>query len=78
MGVYELVVGHPEGVAYALHALEVVYVAGGHHELYVYGFGHFPHGLGHCLLVVVAVAAEVVGKVEVQGLLQGLPFGAVV
>ena len=78
MAVYQLVVGHPQGVAHTLHALEVVHVTGRHHKLDVDGLCHLAHGLGNGFLVVVAVAAQVVGDVEVERLFQSLPLlGAV-
>ena len=78
MAVDQLVVGHPQRVAHALHALEMVYVTGRHHELDVNGLCHLAHRSGDGLLVVVAVAAQVVGYVEVERLLQSLPLlGAV-
>ena len=62
----KLVVGHPEGVLRARDALEVVYVACRRHALYAYGLGHAAHQFGYGFLVIVAVAAEVVGHVEVD------------
>ena len=75
VGVDELVVGHPERVADAGHALEVVYVTYGGHALYAHGLGHAAHGLGDGFLVIVSVAAQVVGHVEVHVFLQLLPLG---
>ena len=50
----------------------MVHVTGRHHELDVNGLCHLAHRSGDGLLVVVAVAAQVVGNVEVERLLQGL------
>ena len=59
------IVGHPQGVLHGAHALEVVDVAGGNDAFGAYLFGHHAHQFGDGLLVVVAVAAQVVGDVEV-------------
>ena len=74
MGINEFIVGHPERVGNALHTFEVVYISGCDDELDVDGLGHPAHCLGYRLLVIPAVAAEVIGKVEVEGLFKALPF----
>ena len=62
----ELVVGHPERVFGARNALEVVHVACRGNALYAHRLGHAAHQFGYWFLVVVAVAAKVVGHVEVH------------
>ena len=66
MAVDQLVVGHPQGIVHGADALEVVYVAGGDDTFGAHFLGHLAHQLGDGLLVVVSVAAQVVGHVEVQ------------
>ena len=66
MAVDQLVVGHPQGIVHGADALEVVHVAGGDDALGTHFLGHLAHQLGDGLLVVVSVAAQVVGHVEVQ------------
>ena len=61
----KLEVGHPQGVFRGAHALEVVDVAGGNNAFGTDFLGHHAHQFGDGLLVVVAVAAQVVGDVEV-------------
>ena len=73
--VYELVVGHPERVLRAAYALEVVHVARSCHAFYAHRLRHAPHQFGNGLLVVVPVAAEVVGNIEVNALLELGPVG---
>ena len=65
VAVDKLVVGHPQGVLGGDDTLEVVDVAGGDDAFGAYLFGHLAHQFGDGLLVVVAVAAQVVGDVEV-------------
>ena len=78
MGVDELVVGHPQRVTDTLYALEVMHVSGRNHKLDVDGLGHPAHSPGNGFLVIVAIAAQVVGDVEVKRLLESLPLlGAV-
>lgn len=66
VGVDEFEVRHPQWVVHRAHAFVVVHVSGGHHKLGAYFFGHHAHQFGYGLLVVVAVAAQVVGQVEVE------------
>ena len=79
VGVDQFVVGHPERVVYAGHALEVVNVAGSGHKLDVDLLGQFAHRLGDRFLVVVAVASQVVGNDEVEIVFvdRGQPLGRI-
>ena len=78
MGVDQLVVGHPQRVRYALYAFKMMYVPGSDDEFDVDGLGHLPHCLRYRLLVIVAVAPQVISKIEIERSFKSLPFfGAV-
>ena len=77
VAVNEFVVGHPQRIPRAAHAFEMMHVSGCHHAFDVHRFGHLAHQFGYGFLVIVAVAPEVVGQVEVQRFFQGFPFRSV-
>ena len=70
VGVDKFVVGHPQRVVHAAHAFKMVDVSGGDYEFGTDFFGHGSHQFGYGLLVVITVAAEVVGDVEVEFLVE--------
>ena len=73
VAVNEFVVGHPERVVHGAHALEVMDIAGRHDALHVDRLAECRHGFRNGLLVVIAVAPEVVGEDNSHGALHCLP-----
>ena len=74
VAVNEFVVGHPERVVHGAHALEVMDIAGRHDALHVDCLAECRHGFRNGLLVVIAVAPEVVGKHHADGAFHCLPI----
>jgi len=71
MAVDKFVVGHPKRVVHTAYTFKMVYIAGGKYEFGVCAvLCHLSHQFGNGFLVVVAVAAEVVGYVEVELLVE--------
>ena len=60
----EFEVGEPQRVVDRCHAFEVVYIAQGEHGFGAVLLGHGAHQRGDLLLLIVTIAAEVVGDVE--------------
>ena len=74
MRVNPFVIGEPQWVLGGNHAVKMVDVARSDHTLRTYYAGHLAHQFGNEFLVVIAVAAHVVGHVECDFALQLLPF----
>ena len=70
MRVDELIVCHPQRIIHAAYAFEMMYISGGNYKFGAYFFGHGSHQLGYGLLVVVAVAAEIVGYIKIEFLVE--------
>lgn len=73
MVVDKLIIGEPKGIGRAAYTFKMVDIAGGHDTFDVDVFGHAAHHGGYGLLIVIAVAAEVVGHDQVEGFLKGFP-----
>ena len=74
MRVNPFVIGEPQWVLGGSHSVEMMNVACCNHALRTYHVGHLAHQFGNGFLVVIAVAAHVVGHVECDFALQFLPF----
>ena len=77
MRINPFVIGKPQRVLGRSHAIEMVNVAHGKYAFRIYRTRHLAHQFGDRLLVVVTVAAHVIGHVEGDFALQFLPFGSI-
>ena len=66
VAVDQFVIGHPQWIVDRTYPFEVVDVSGSNYEFRAYFFSHCTHQFGNRLLVVIPVASQVVGHIDIE------------